>query len=365
MRTLPKNPEVSPRQIAVMMSGGVDSSLAAALLQQQGHEIIGVTLKLVHQESTHGFGGCCAYSDAVDARRVAQKLGIPHYMLNIAEEFSNLVIEPFKEAYQQGRTPNPCIECNRTIKFNLIREKAYQLGFDAVATGHYARITQENGGCHLRRGIDPAKDQSYFLYTVGRENLPDVVFPVGHLEKTRTRDLAESFALPIAMKPDSQDICFVQGGDYRQSLKREVRGRGRIVDTSGRQLGEHEGIEDFTVGQRKGLRLSGGPWYVIRLEQSTNTVVVGSKEEGLSSRLMVENPVYLEDIAPGQEVQAKIRSRHEPAEATITECSDSGFALEFSEPQWAVTPGQSAVLYDDDLVLGGGLITRGDFPTHA
>jgi len=167
------------------------------------------------------------------------------------------------------------------------------------------------------------------------------------------------------MKPDSQDICFVQGGDYRQSLKREVRGRGRIVDTSGRQLGEHEGIEDFTVGQRKGLRLSGGPWYVIRLEQSTNTVVVGSKEEGLSSRLMVENPVYLEDIAPGQEVQAKIRSRHEPAEATMTECSDRGFALEFSEPQWAVTPGQSAVLYDDDLVLGGGLITRGDFPTHA
>ncbi len=342
------------KTVAILMSGGVDSSLAAALLLEQGYEVVGITLKLVSRQETHSYGGCCAYSDAVDARRVAQKLGIPHYMLNVAEEFGEQVIQPFERAYRLGMTPNPCIECNRSIKYGLNSQKATQLGLDHVATGHYARIEEHDGALHLLRGVDEEKDQSYFLYGIGRERLSEVLFPVGHLRKSESRRLADQYGLPVASKAESQDICFVPGGDYRERIEGQP---GTIQTRAGKVLGEHSGIEHFTVGQRKGIGLSGGPWYVLALEPETRIVIVGGRDEAFQSHLSARNAVWLEDVEPGREVLAQIRYRHNPAPARIESIEGDGFSLSFDEPQWAIAPGQSAVLYDEgDRVLGGGII---------
>ncbi len=341
------------KTVAILMSGGVDSSLAAALLLEQGYEAVGITLKLVSRQETHSYGGCCAYSDAVDARRVAQKLGIPHYMLNVAEEFTEKVIQPFERAYRLGMTPNPCIECNRSIKFGLIYQKARQLGLDHVATGHYARIEERDGTFQLLRGVDEEKDQSYFLYGVGRERLSEILFPVGHLRKSESRRLADQYGLPVASKAESQDICFVPGGDYRDRIEGQP---GTLQTRSGKVLGEHSGIEHFTVGQRKGIGLSGGPWYVLALDPKTRSVIVGERDEAFQKRLRARNAVWLEDVEPGRKVQAQIRYRHDPAPARIESIEGDGFSLAFSEPQWAIAPGQSAVLYESDRVLGGGII---------
>lgn len=346
------------RKVAVLMSGGVDSSLAAALLVQQGYDVTGITLKLKEIQSSKALNNSCADRSAMDALRVAEILGINHQILNIAKDFQEFIVEPFQQTYHRGHTPNPCIECNRRIKFGLVMEKARLLGMDSIATGHYARIISSASGFHLYRGIDKAKDQSYFLHALNHHILTYILFPVGHLKKTESRKLAEELNLPVAKKPESQDICFIQDGSYRDRFSESIP--GLIRDTAGNILGNHPGVEHFTIGQRKGIRLSGGPYYVIAIEPSTGTLIVGGKDEGLKSRLGASRAVWHEPVSVGQEVEVKIRSRHDPSPAVVESVAEEAFSVRFKEPQWAITPGQSAVLYEGDLVLGGGIIQKAE-----
>ena len=343
-------------KIAVLMSGGVDSSLAAALLQQQNREIVGVTLQLRPLQGASPEERKDRTQSLDDARRVVSQLGIEHRTLDVTDEFARLILQPFRQAYRQGHTPNPCIRCNRLIKFDLVLQKMRPHGVVAVATGHYARLEGNASACHLKRAADRDKDQSYFLYAIGRQSLPRVLFPVGHLRKSEARRLAEQLGLPVAHKSESQDFCFLAGEDYRQVVP--ACGPGPIVDPSGRVLGTHPGVEHFTVGQRKGIGLSGGPYYVLQIDPATNTLIVGPKKEGYHSCLEADEAVWLESVRVGQEVEAQIRSRHRASPATVESIEGGRFRLRFPEPQWAITPGQSAVLYAGDLVLGGGIIRR-------
>jgi len=352
-------------RVLVAMSGGVDSSVAAALLVQQGYECIGVTMQLWPEDlPVENESGCCSLTAVEDARRVANHLGIPYYVLNFADSFAEQVIDLFAAEYLQGRTPNPCIVCNEKVKFGSFLEKALELECDYVATGHYARVAwdEQRRRFILRKGKDAAKDQSYTLYGLTQEQLRHTLFPLGEYTKDEVRRIARSLGIVTASKPDSQEICFVPGGDYRRFLERyapESVKPGEIVDLEGRVLGRHRGIAFYTVGQRKGLGIAGGvPLYVVRLDAENNRVVVGPKEAVQGVRLLARpvNFVAIAALDGARRVTCKIRYRANEVPATITPGPQESVITEFDEPESAITPGQSVVWYDGDVVLGGGII---------
>jgi tRNA-uridine 2-sulfurtransferase len=349
------------------MSGGVDSSVAAALLQRQGHEVIGITMNVwpeLPDEAVVRADACCSLAAVEDARQVADLLGIPYYVLNLKNIFAERVIDNFYEEYAQGRTPNPCVRCNQYIKFDALWPKARALQCDAIATGHYARVIRDeaSGRYQLARAVDARKDQSYVLYTLDSAHLSRTLMPIGELHKDEVRAVARELGLPTADKPESQEICFVHQGAYHEYVGRarpEAMRPGPIVDESGVLVGTHRGIGAYTVGQRKGLGLaSPEPTYVSRIDPSRNLLVVGP-EKLLYAQDVVAGDLHLTSVdrlAPGQEVRAKIRSRAEASAATVVAAEGATMRVRFARPQRAVTPGQALVLYDGEVVLGGGTI---------
>jgi len=354
-------------RIVVAMSGGVDSSVTAALLAMAGYDVIGITLQLYdHGAATGKKGACCAGQDVRDAARVAERLGIPHYVLDYEARFRKAVIEEFADSYRRGETPVPCIRCNERVKFRDLLETARELGASALATGHYARRVPGPDGAELHRARDTARDQSYFLYRTTPAELDFVRFPLGALGKDETRALARDLALPVADKPDSQDICFVPHGSYAALVTRlrpEAGDPGDIVDAEGHVLGQHRGIAHFTVGQRKGLGLSGDEaFYVLRIEAAARRVVVGPKSALGERRIGLAELNWLGPrltIGGGIKVAAKLRSAQPPVPAMLYPGDAGGTAeLVLDAPAGAVAPGQAAVLYDGERVLGGGWIRR-------
>jgi tRNA-specific 2-thiouridylase len=345
------------------MSGGVDSSVAAALLAQQGHEVIGLSMQLYDQrEGQVRFGTCCTIDDLHDARRVAARIGIPHYIVNFERQFSEQVISNFVREYVAGRTPIPCVHCNGDLKFATLAERAGALNARYVATGHYARVDQDlNGAYRLLRGTDPAKDQSYFLFTLDQEQLSHAMFPVGGLDKAAVREHARALGLPVSEKPDSHEICFVPDGDHAQFLERHgaPQTAGTIRALDGRVIGEHDGIHRFTVGQRKGLGLSAPVrLYVVGIDASDRTVTVGPRDALERTTLTATGVNWVAGTAPpaGTRVTAQIRYRHREAAATLTPLANATVDVSFDEPQHAVAPGQAVVFYQGAVVLGGGWI---------
>jgi len=352
-------------RVVVAMSGGVDSSVAAFLCQEAGHEVIGMTMQIwpdAPEEVLEREGGCCSLSAVEDARRVCSILGIPHYVTNLKREFEHEVIDEFVEEYSRGRTPNPCITCNKSLKFGHLLRRAGELEADFVATGHYARIEHRGGRYLLRKAADESKDQSYALYSLDQEQLARALFPVGSLEKSEVRRIARERGLPTSEKPESQDICFITDGSYREFLagKRPASlAEGPIVDVQGRTLGTHPGIAHFTVGQRKGLGIaSGKPVYVVGIRPESNTVVVGTWEESLARGLVAHDCNWIEFEQPAGpfRADAKIRYKSSPAPALVTPVEGGAVEVLFDRPQRAITPGQAVVLYHDDVVAGGGTI---------
>lgn len=354
-------------RIVVGMSGGVDSSVTAALLARAGFEVIGITLQLYdHGAAISRKGACCAGRDILDARRVAEHIGIAHYVLDFEERFRKAVIDDFADTYLMGETPIPCIRCNQTVKFSDLLERALDLGADALATGHYARRIEGPSGPELRRGVDPARDQSYFLFATTARQLGHLIFPLGGMPKDETRRLAAELGLPVADKPDSQDICFVPDGDYGRLVAKLRPGAltpGAIVDTAGQIVGRHDGIINFTVGQRRGLQIGGQaePLFVLRLDAERAEVVVGPRSALARQLVRLGTTNWLDTaITPGIEraVAVKLRSTQPPVPALLT-IPGAGIAeLVLAEPVFGVAPGQAGVVYDGDRVLGGGWILR-------
>ncbi|MCE9582726.1 MAG: tRNA 2-thiouridine(34) synthase MnmA [Planctomycetes bacterium] len=344
-------------RVVCAMSGGVDSSVSAALLVEQGHDVIGLFMRNGIEHSGHSSKqGCCSAADAYDARRVADRLGIPFYAIDFSREFAG-IIDQFVSEYSKGRTPNPCIVCNQALKFGRLLDYADAAGASHVATGHYARL--ENG--RLFRGRDAAKDQSYVMFALSRRQIDRTLLPVGGLRKEEVRETAKRFDLPISQKPESMEICFVPDNDYRRLVREKTETKpGPMVDMEGKKLAEHAGIQNFTVGQREGLGIAlGRPAYVVALEAETNTVVVGFADDLLSGGVVVRKLNWLAEPGEGPiEASVQIRAHHEPAPAILHREGDSVRA-EFRDPVRAVTPGQAAVFYRDDEVLGGGWIERG------
>jgi tRNA-uridine 2-sulfurtransferase len=348
------------------MSGGVDSSVAAALLKAEGHEVIGISMRLLPPADVdeRASGRCCAFDDLHDAGAVARQLGIPHYVVDLQEAFEERVVAPFVRAYLDGRTPLPCALCNSEVKFEGLREKARRLGLPRVATGHYARTSLDPGTARLRllRGRDREKDQSYFLFGLSREQLASALFPVGALDKAQVRRIAAELSLPTARKPESQEICFVPTGDYAgfvEALDPTAPRVGSIVDSSGRTLGAHGGIHRFTVGQRRGLRLTAPrPRYVVALDAARQRVVVGEEADLSVTRLVASGVNWLSVARPDGPLRAEVqvRYRHAAAAATIAPLSEDRAEVRFDEAQRAVAPGQAAVFYDGEVCLGGGWI---------
>ena len=357
-------------RVIVGMSGGVDSSVTAALLKRAGHDVIGVTLNvwpdLPNMPEMRREDACCALGAVEDARRVANALDIPYYVLNFKDVFEDRVIKDFVSTYASGRTPNPCIRCNQFIKFDALLVKARQLGAAFVATGHYARIehgTQGSEPNRLRKAADPTKDQSYVLYVMTQERLGAAMMPLGNYAKTETRRLAAELGLGVADKPESQDICFVPFKRYTEFIERyapEVLQPGPIVDRDGTVLGEHRGIALHTVGQRRGLGVAAGqPLFVTELDVVNNAVVVGGPEELLRSTCALEDVNWIVGEAPVEPLRAMAKARYRAAEVACTVWRDGqGLRVEFELPQRAITPGQALVLYDGEYVLGGGTISR-------
>ncbi|HEX6419940.1 MAG TPA: tRNA 2-thiouridine(34) synthase MnmA [Acidimicrobiales bacterium] len=353
-------------RVLVAMSGGVDSSVAAARLLAAGHDVVGVTMRLWGGESDTG---CCSVSDIDDARRVAQQLGIPHHVWNFGHEFEDRVVAPYVDAHRRGATPNPCIECNRHLKFDRLARRAESLGFDAVATGHHARVVERPDGTHrIARGADAAKDQSYVLYVLGQRALARTLLPVGDITKEAVRAEAAALGLRTAGKPDSQDVCFITSGAGRGGfLARRIDLRpGRVVDASGREVGQVPAVELVTVGQRRGLGLAGGggPRYVVGVDVPAATVRVGSARDLLATQVVLDDVVWADRPVTGP-VAAQCSAHGGPRPATVAPAGDgqgrrgvggTGRAVvRFGEPQRRVAPGQSVVLYEGDEVVGGGL----------
>ena len=351
-------------RIVVAMSGGVDSSVAAALLAEQGHEVIGVSMQLYDQtEGQASFGTCCTIDDLYDARRVAATIGIPHYIVNFESQFGEHVISNFVREYVTGRTPIPCSHCNSDLKFAELLDRARAYDAEQLATGHYARIAREDDGRYrLYRGADNSKDQTYFLFSLTQEQLARASFPVGHLDKDTVREHARRLNLHVTSKPDSQEICFVPDGDYAAFVERkapEATQPGTIINAEGRVLGTHAGVHRFTIGQRKGLGLSTTePLYVLEIKPGSAQVVVGSRDSLGRTQLTASKVNWVSGQAPSdwRRVSAQIRHRHAAAPARVRRTDEGRAELEFDTPQTAITPGQAVVFYDGDEVLGGGWI---------
>jgi tRNA-specific 2-thiouridylase len=340
------------------MSGGVDSSVAAALLQAQGHEVVGVTLQQWPRDDTEEssrHGGCCSLNAVEDARRVAALLDIPYYCWNLEKEFGERVIEPFHRGYLEGRTPNPCVRCNAFVRFDLMLSRVVDLGFDRLATGHYARVVHGPNGPELHTAMDDAKDQSYMLYHLDRERLSRIIFPLGAMSKPEVREHAREFGLPVANKAESQEICFVPRGETARYLSARLPvSAGAVVDSSGRTIGSHRGTALYTVGQRSGFGdlVEPGPWYVIRVEAPANRIVVGRREELAVNEVALEDVTFIDGVAD-EPLRCEARLRyHAPAISAVYE----GGRLSLGEPFLGAAPGQAAVLYSGSRVLGGGII---------
>src|SRR5437867_6188961 len=368
---------LNTKAIAVAMSGGVDSSTVAAMLRAEGHNVIGLTMQLWNQRRLAGHEGmpesvkgrCCSLDDVYDARRVAEHIGIPYYVVNHEERFERDVVRPFVAEYLSGRTPIPCSLCNNHLKFDQLLVVAQQIGAEQVATGHYARVgyDEARGRWLVKRPADHSKDQTYFLFGLTQEQLSRTLFPLGDMTKPQVRELARKQGLALAEKPDSQEICFVPGGDYKRFIAAYLADRGEslpdtageLVTTSGEVIGEHGGIHNFTVGQREGLGVAtGSPLYVIQISGADKQVIVGGDEHLYSRTLRARrvNLIAVDDLHESTRVAVKIRHRHEPAPALIENTSAEEVLVTFDQPQRAVTPGQAAVFYDGDVVVGGGWI---------
>lgn len=354
------------KKVVLGMSGGVDSSVAAWLLKKQGYDVIGVTMQIWQDEDpclTEENGGCCGLSAVDDARRVADALEIPYYVMNFKKEFKEKVIDYFTDEYLNGHTPNPCIACNRYVKWEALLNRSMAIGADYIATGHYARIEQlDNGRYAVRRCAASAKDQTYALYNLTQEQLKRTLMPVGEYSKTEIRLIAQEIGLTVADKPDSQDICFVPDGNYA-SFIRNTTGKdipeGNFVSSDGKILGRHKGIIHYTVGQRKGLGIAlGYPAFVLEIRPETNEVVIGTYEESLTKDVRADrlNFMSVEDLTEPKRVFAKIRYNHKGGWCTVERTGKDEIACHFDEPQRAVTPGQALVLYDGEYVMGGGTI---------
>jgi len=352
-------------RVVVAMSGGVDSSVAASLLVEAGHDVVGLSMQLYDQrEGTESFGSCCSLDDLYDARRVAASLGIPHYIVNFEKEFDQTVVRNFVDEYAAGRTPIPCAHCNADLKFATLVDRASGFDAGAVATGHYARVDfdEDRRRYRLLRSVDPDKDQTYFLFSLTQDQLAHAMFPVGHLTKRAVRAHAERARLLVADKPDSHEICFIPDGQTGDFVERRLSGvpvAGDIVDSGGRVLGQHRGIHRYTVGQRKGLGISGAtPLYVLKVEPADQRIVVGPKDELGGTSLIASSVNWVAGEPPDEpmRVTARIRHRHADAPATVTTDGGTRASLTFETPQLAITPGQAVVFYDGEEVIGGGWI---------
>jgi len=354
-------------KVIVAMSGGVDSSVAAALLKKEGYQVTGITMQiqpsdeLRHRDRS---GDSCGISAAEDARKVSHELSIPHHVMDFRDAFARKVIANFCEEYSMGRTPNPCIRCNRYLKFGVLLEEAKRLGADFIATGHHARIEKDEirGIYLLKKGVDQSKDQSYMLYALTQEQLRHTLLPIGNYTKKKVREIARELQLPVADREESQDICFIPDNDYASFLKDYIPQAvkpGPILDEQENILGRHHGILFYTIGQRRGLGISAGePLYITAIEPERNAIVAGTREQAQGDELIVSgvNWISIAKLTQPLTVKAKIRYRHQEAEATVTPFAENSLYVKFTEPQLAITPGQAIVFYDGDIVLGGGTI---------